>query len=692
MKAYLAKDIRNICLLGRGGAGKTSLAEALLYLTNGTDRLGKIPEGNTILDYDPEEIKRQLSVSLAVAPVEYKNTKINIIDTPGYFDFAGEVAQGARVCDCGLVVVHAKSGVGVSTEKAWNMLAQYKRPLMFYISKIEEENGDYFKVVDELRAKFGMAVCPLIIPVMDGTKIKCLVDVANNKAYATQNFKTIEVPVPDEVKAKLEEYRSALLENVAEASEEFMEKFFAGEEFSAEEIAAGLKAGIVSRSVFPVLCGSNITLDGVQLLLDVFVDYAPPADSASAQKAFDSLDNEVEVKFEQQAETCLFVFKTVIDQYGKFSIFKVMAGSVKPEDSLINARVGTSEKMGRLFVIKGKKNTEVDVLNAGDIGAVAKLAETLTGDTLCSSKRVVGLLGIDYPKPTYSQAVTVKVKGAEEKISSGLARLLEEDKTLRSEINSETKQHIISGLGDMHLDVVCGKLKSKFGVDIMLEAPKVPYRETIKKKVKVEGKHKKQSGGHGQYGHVWIEFEPNPNSTELVFEEKIFGGSVPKNFHPAVEKGLRDCITHGVLAGYPVVNLKATLVDGSYHDVDSSEMAFKIAAGLAYKAGLVIANPVLLEPISNLKVYVPDYYTGDIIGDINKRRGQILGMTPASDGLTEIEAEVPAAEMAAYTIDLKSMTQGRGTFKLTFNRYQEAPPNVAAKVIAESKKDMEEAE
>lgn len=691
MKAYLAKDIRNICLFGRGGAGKTSLAEALLYLTKGTDRLGKITEGNTILDYDPEEIKRQLSVSLAVAPVEYKNIKINIIDTPGYFDFAGEVAQGARVCDSGIIVVHAKSGVGVSTEKAWKMLSQYNRPVMFYVSKIDEEHSDYFKVVDDLKAKFGVAVCPLVIPVMEDAKIKCLVDIAGNKAYATENFKTTEVPVPNEIKTKLDEYKSALMESVAESSEEFMEKFFAGEEFSPEEIAVGIKAGIANRSILPVLCGSNITLDGVKPLLDCLVDYAPSAEVALPQKGVDASDNEVEVKFEQQAEACLFVFKTIIDQYGKFSIFKVMAGSVKSDDVLVNPRTGTNEKMGRLFVIKGKKNTEVEVLNAGDIGAVAKLAETQTGDTLCSSKRVVKLAGIDYPQPTYSQAVTVKVKGAEEKISSGLARLLEEDKTLKSEINSETKQHVVSGLGDMHLDVVCGKLKSKFGVDIQLEAPKVPYRETIKKKVKVEGKHKKQSGGHGQYGHVWIEFEPNPENADLVFEEKIFGGSVPKNFHPAVEKGLRDCIARGVLAGYPVVNLKATLVDGSYHDVDSSEMAFKIAAGLAYKAGLAVANPVLLEPISNLKVCVPESYTGDIIGDINKRRGQILGMTPAHDGLTEIEAEVPTAEMSSYTIDLKSMTQGIGHFSLTFERYQEAPPNVAQKVIDESKRDAEEA-
>lgn len=689
---YSARNIRNICLLGHGGSGKTSLAESILFLTGGTDRLGKIADGNTVSDSDPEETKRQISLSLTVEPVEYGKCKINLLDAPGYFDFTGEVMEALQVADGGLIVCPAKGGVGVGAEKAWKYLRERNKPCAFYISKTDEENGDYNAVFDALREKFGNSICPVIAPIWDADKrVVGVIDVVHRKAYDHQNGKSREIPVPPEKESVLDELYGKLMESVAETSEEYMEKYFAGEAFTEEEVAHGLQSGMRDLTLVPVFCGSAFTGLGTTPLLDGIVSLFPSPDQMSPAVGTDSGDREVAVSMDPAGPVCAYIFKTTSDQYGKFSYFKVLAGSVTPELTMVNARTGGSEKIGHIYTMKGRKGTEVREIACGDIGAAAKLNESRTGDTLCDPKRVVTLPPIPFPEPCYAMAILPKTKGQEEKISSGLQRLGEEDLTFTVTNNAETRQMVVTGAGDIQLDVLCSKLKSRFGVEAELQPVRVAYREKIRKKVKVQGRHKKQSGGHGQFGDVWIEFEPG-DTEELVFTENIFGGSVPKNFHPAVEKGLRESAQHGVLAGYPVVFLKATLVDGSYHPVDSSEMAFKTAAALAYRTGLPQASPVLLEPIGMLKVTVPDSYMGDIIGDLNKRRGRVLGMTPTGTGDQAVEAEVPMAEMGSYAIDLRSMTQGRGAFIFRFTRYEETPPNVQQKAIEDAKAFMEQGE
>jgi len=680
--SYSTENIRNICLLGHGGNGKTSLAESMLYLKGATDRLGKIADGNTMGDYDPEEIKRKITISLATMHVEHEKHKINILDTPGYFDFAGEVAGALRVADSGIIVCAAKGGVSVGTEKAWKALEEAKKPRFFYISKVDEENGDYEAVYEELRAKFGSSVCPCIAPIKDASgNVTGIYDLILRKAFTMEKGKRVEIPVPEDMKDEIEHLSTAVYESVAETSEEAMDKYFSGEEFTVEEVIQGLRIGVKEHSLFPVFCGSAINGIGTEALLDAIVRLLPSPKDVQPET---SADGNTEIAPDSAAPACAIAYKTLSDQYGKFTFFKVVSGKVTADMTLLNPRTGTTEKMGHIFIMQGKKSIEVKEIGCGDIGAVAKLSDTKTGDTLCDPKRSVTLKGIEFLPPCYSMAIAPKTKGQEDKIAAGLTKLAEEDLTFTVVNNSETRQMVLSGAGDIHLDVLCSKLKSKFGVEVELSPARVPYREKIRKKVKVQGRHKKQSGGHGQFGDVWIEFEPG-DTEDLTFEEKIFGGSVPKNFHPAVEKGLRDCIQEGVLAGYPVVFLKATLVDGSYHDVDSSEMAFKLAASLAYKAGLPQANPVILEPIGSLKVTIPDSYMGDIIGDLNKRRGRVMGMNPGPSGTQIVEAEVPMAEMSSYAIDLRSMTQGRGLFIFEFVRYEEAPANIQAKVIEEAK-------
>ncbi len=686
--SYAADKIRNICLLGHGGDGKTSLAESILFLTKSTDRLGKVTDGNTVCDSDPEEIRRQFSISSAMAPVEYKGHKVNFIDTPGYFDFAGEVMQGLRVADAGLILCTAKNGVEVGTEKSWKRVQDRALPRMFYISKLDEEHADFVGTAAALREAFGSSVCPIILPIMDGGKLTGYVDIPKNKAYSFDGKAYAECPVPAALADQVEEYRMELTEAVAETSDELMEKFFAEEPFTEEEYVTGIKAGVAAGTLAPVMGGCYLTGFGTLPLIDAIISYVPSPLEAKAEHGEDGNGDAVEVQPDPNGPTCAFVFKTVTDQYGRFSFFKVVSGKVTSDMTLVNARTGENEKIGHIYVVRGKKNIEVDEIGMGDIGAVSKLTDTKTNDTLCASGRVVSLDKIIFDEPCYTRAIFPKSKGGEEKIASGLTKLKDEDPAFTSGMDPETHEYVISGAGDMHIDVLCSKLKSKFGVDVELADPKVPYREKIRKKVKVQGKHKKQSGGHGQYGDVWIEFEPNPEQDEMVFAENVFGGSVPKNFFPAVEKGLRDCMDRGVLAGYPVVQLKATLVDGSYHDVDSNEMSFKMAARLAFKAGIPQANPVLMEPIGSLKVYVPDSNMGDIIGDLNKRRGRVMGMTPGDNGQTTVEAEVPMAEMSTYAIDLRSMTQGRGSFSLKFERYEDAPPMVQQKVIEEAKASM----
>lgn len=690
MKQYPISKIRNVCLMSHGGAGKTTLAEAILYNTGVLDRFGKVTDGNTTTDYDPEEIKRKISICTALAPCAWKGYKLNIIDTPGYFDFVGEVMQGVRVADGAVIVVSGKSGVAVGTEKAYQYAQDRKIPKIVFINKMDEDNANFYAVLDQLREKFGKAIAPFQVPIKEGEHFIGFVNVVDMKARKFDGQKVVDIPIPEGMEDKVEPVRQMILESVAESSEELMEKYFADEEFTVEEIHHALRVGVEEGNIVPVLCGSALTNTGVQVLMDAIVEYFPcPEEMGNVVGTKPGSEDIIERKPDEKEPLAALVFKTIADPYvGKISMFKVFSGTLTSDSTVYNPTTDTTEKIGHIYVLRGKKQIEVDKITAGDIGAVTKLVNTNTGDTLCDPANPIILEGIKFPEPAISLAAIPKAKGDEEKISTGLHRLVEEDPTLRVEMNHETHQLLLSGIGEQHLDIVMSKLKSKFGVEIELVEPKVPYRETIKKKVKVEGKHKKQSGGHGQYGHVWIEFEPG-ETEDLEFNEKIFGGAVPKNYIPAVEKGLRESMQHGVLAGYPVVNLKATLVDGSYHPVDSSEMAFKVAASLAYKKGLEQASPVLLEPVAHLEVVVPDEYMGDIIGDLNKRRGRILGMNPQPGGLQQVVAEVPMAEIFKYATDLRSMTQGRGSFTAKFERYEEAPANVSQKVIEEAKNKEE---
>ena len=674
--SYATKDIRNIALLGHGGNGKTSLAESILFLTGVTDRLGSSAAGNSVSDYDPEEIRRQISISASTMYTEYQKTKINIIDTPGYFDFAGEVVQALRVADIGIICVSAKDGLNVGAEKAWKALSDAGLPRAIYISKVDEEHADFYKAFEQLREKFGPSLSPMSAPIMEGTKVTGLVDILARKAYKYEGKKRTEIPMPGDMADRVEEMYNEIAENAAGTSEELMDKYLETMELSAEEIYGALGTGIAECEITPVFCGSAVTGLGTTVLLDAVKNFFPyPREGGE-------LVNE-------SGPAKAIVYKTISDQFGKFSLFKVISGKVTPDMTLVNARSGAQEKLGHIYYMQGKKNVEVQEIGCGDIGAVSKLSDTKTGDTLCDGKAVEAAPGIEYAVPCYSMAIAPKTKGQEDKVAQGLARLGEEDRSFTITNNAETKQMVIAGAGDIHLDVLCSKLKNKFGVEVELSPARVPYREKIRKPLKAHGRHKKQSGGHGQFGDVWIEFEPQDEQEDMIFAENVFGGSVPKNFFPAVEKGLRECCTKGVLAGYPMVFLKATLYDGSYHPVDSSEMAFKTAAGLAYKE-LVNASPVILEPIGLLKVTIPDANMGDIMSDISsKRRGTVMGMN-AEGGMQTVEAEVPMAEMSSYAIDLRSMTQGRGSFTLEFSRYSEAPAAVQQKIIDEAKANADE--
>lgn len=686
MKQYLAARIRNIALTGHSDSGKTSLAEALLFKAGASDRLGKTSEGNTVCDFDPEEIKRKVSVCTAVAPFAWGSTKINLIDTPGLFDFAGEAAQGVRAAESLLIAVSGKSGVDVGTEKAYKMAKDLSKATLFFVSKLDVEHSDFYKVFEELKSTFGPSVCPIVVPYVEDQQVKCYINLIDMKAYTYDDKgEAHEVDMPD-FGHRLDGLTAAVSEAVAETDESLFEKYFSGEQFTRDEIIRGVHTGVTNGSISPVLCGCSTNLQGIEMLLDCIVDLLPSPWEKGAEVAVDAEGEPVEVPCTDEAPLAAYVFKTIADPFvGKLSYVKVISGKLAADSAPINSRTGQPERLGKIIYIRGKKQEDTAYITAGDIGAVTKLAATETGDALCDPKKVLSFDPIHFPHPCLTMAIKAEAKGDEAKIASALQRLMEEDPTLAYENNAETHQQLISGLGEQHLDVLVSKLKNKFGVSVSLEVPRVAYRETIRKKVKVQGKHKKQSGGHGQFGDVWVEFEPTVGD-DLVFEEKVFGGAVPKSFFPAVEKGLQDCVKHGVLAGYPVVGLKATLVDGSYHPVDSSEMSFKMAASLAYKAGMPQASPVLLEPIGNLKVYVPDSNTGDIIGDLNKRRGRVLGMNPANDGLQEIEADVPMSEMSDFATAIRSMTQGRGYFTFEFARYEQLPSNLEAKVIEEAKK------
>lgn len=692
MKFYGTGDIRNITLVGHGGEGKTTLAEAMLFCSGAIDRQGKTEDGNTVMDFDPEETKRHISLSSAIAPVEWNATKINIIDTPGYFDFIGDATSGYNLADSALILVSGLSGLSVGAEKAWDACTDAGLSKAFFINQMDKENVDFDKAIDSLKDKFGPRVTVMQLPIGQGLNFKGILDVIDMKAYEFDGKKVKSVDVPADLKDKASEIREAIIENAAENDETLMEKFFEGEELSKEDIIKGLKVGIEAGDVVPVFIGAAAPNLGVSLLLDNLVAFMPSPDKAISIKGKNAKGEEVTYTADPKQPFAAQIYKTVADPFvGKLSVFKVLGGELTAGHAIKNGNTGKSEKFGQIYVMQGKKQTGVEKLTAGDIGALAKLQHTDTGNTLCDEAHGVVFPDIVFPEPCISLAVSAKKQGEEEKVFAGLHRLEEEDPTFKVVKQADTSDTLVSGLGELHLEVICKKLHNKFGVEAQLADPQIPYRETIKKKVKAQGRHKKQSGGHGQFGDVWIEFEPLFDSTEsFEFVDKVVGGVVPRNYIPAVEKGLRESLGRGVLAGFPMVNLRATLYDGSYHPVDSSEMAFKVAASLAYKKGCAEAGPTLLEPIYKLVVTIPDEYMGDIIGDINRRRGRILGMNPVTGGNQEVVAEVPLAEVFKYATDLRSMTQARGSFKMTFERYDELPGNLAEKVVANAKKDAEE--
>ena len=687
MKQSDATKIRNITLAGHLGSGKTALAEALLYKAGATDRLGKCADGNTVSDYDPEEIKRQISINTTLSSFSSGENRINLLDTPGLFDFAGGMLEGIQAADTVMLTVSAKSGVKVGTRKAYDAAAKLGRSKMFVITKIDDPNANFYNTLTQLKTVFGPTVCPVVVPVIQNSQIISYVNLIEMKAYKYDdkgNAVETDMPTPEvseKMEYRLEGLISAISEAVAETDEALMEKFFEGEAFTQKELIDGIHNGMNKGIITPVVCVSSTTLAGIDMLLKEIDLLLPAPQEVDAPIGVDQKEDPIAVACDPAAPLAAYVFRTVADPFvGKMSFIRVYAGKLSADANVLNATTGATEKIGKLYVLLGKKQEEVASAAAGDIVVAANISAG-TSDTLCAPERVLRFAPIQYPKPCYSLCVKAKSQGDETKISAGIARLLEEDQTLSYQQDAFTKEQILSGLGSMHLEVTAAKLKNKFGVDVQLEVPRIAYRETIRKKVKVEGKHKKQSGGHGQYGHVWIEFEPCMGD-DLVFEERVFGGAVPRNFFPAVEKGLQECVRKGVLAGCPVVGLKAILVDGSYHPVDSSEMAFKMAASIAYKEGLPQADPVMLEPIGSLNVTVPDENTGDVMGELNKRRGRVLGMEPVAPGMTLIQAEVPMREMQDFALYLRQSTRGMGEFSFTFLRYEQLPANLLSTVIA----------
>lgn len=687
MKQSDATKIRNITLAGHLGSGKTALAEALLYKAGATDRLGQCADGNTVSDYDPEEIKRQISINTTLSSFSSGENRINLLDTPGLFDFAGGMLEGIQAADTVMLTVSAKSGVKVGTRKAYDAAAKLGRSKMFVITKIDDPNANFYNTLTQLKTVFGPTVCPVVVPVIQNSQIISYVNLIEMKAYKYDdkgNAVETDMPTPEvseKMEYRLEGLISAISEAVAETDEALMEKFFEGEAFTQKELIDGIHNGMNKGIITPVVCVSSTTLAGIDMLLKEIDLLLPAPQEVDVPIGVDQKEDPIAVACDPAAPLAAYVFRTVADPFvGKMSFIRVYAGKLSADANVLNATTGATEKIGKLYVLLGKKQEEVASAAAGDIVVAAKISAG-TSDTLCAPERVLRFAPIQYPKPCYSLCVKAKSQGDETKISAGIARLLEEDQTLSYQQDAFTKEQILSGLGSMHLEVTAAKLKNKFGVDVQLEVPRIAYRETIRKKVKVEGKHKKQSGGHGQYGHVWIEFEPCVGD-DLVFEERVFGGAVPRNFFPAVEKGLQECVRKGVLAGCPVVGLKAILVDGSYHPVDSSEMAFKMAASIAYKEGLPQADPVMLEPIGSLNVTAPDENTGDVMGELNKRRGRVLGMEPVAPGMTLIQAEVPMREMQDFALYLRQSTRGMGEFSFTFLRYEQLPANLLSTVIA----------
>ena len=688
MNVYGTSQIRNVVLLGHGGAGKTTVAEALALVTGVTKRMGKVADGNTISDYDKEEIKRQFSISTSLIPLEYNGEngpiKINLLDTPGYFDFVGEVEEAISVADAAVIVVNCKAGIEVGTEKAWEMCEKYRLPRLFFVTNMDDDHASYRELVLKLETRFGRKIAPFQLPIRENEKFVGFVNVVK---MAGRRFTTLsnyeECEIPEYVQKNLGIAREALMEAVAETSEEYMERYFSGEEFTQEEISGALRSHVIEGNIVPILLGSGINCQGFSGLLQAIDKYFPSPDKYECIGVDVSTGERFTAKYNDDVSLSARVFKTIVDPFiGKYSLMKICTGTLKPDSTIYNVNKETEEKVGKLYVLRGKDQIEVPELKAGDIGAVSKLSVTQTGDTIALRSAPIVYHKPEISTPYTYMAYKAANKGEDDKVSSALSKMMEEDLTLRIVNDSENRQSLLYGIGDQQLEVVASKLINRYKVEIVLEKPKFAFRETLRKKVKVQGRHKKQSGGHGQCGDVWMEFEPSGDlETPYIFEEKIFGGSVPKNYFPAVEKGLQECVQKGPLAGYPVVGLKATLVDGSYHPVDSSEMAFKMATILAFKKGFMEANPVLLEPIASLKVTVPDKFTGDVMGDLNRRRGRVLGMNPDHHGKQIIEADIPMSELYGYNTDLRSITGGIGVFEYEFSRYEQAPGDIQKKEV-----------
>ncbi len=677
MKQYPQNLIHNIALLGHGGSGKTTLADAMLFYAGATDRIGKTGDSTTVMDFDAEEKKRKVSVSTAVYALEASGHKINLIDAPGLFDFAGGVCEALAAADSAIIAVSGKSGLTVGAKQSFEKARTLGKSVAFFVGKLDSTHAHFYRVLSALAGNYGAVICPIVVPYIEGDELKCYINLIENKAYSCNGIEMKEMRLP--VSSEIDDMRSMLLEAIASTNEELMEKYFAGEEFTEEEMISGLSLGVKNGDICPVYCGIQQTGDAVPMMLDNLIRIMPSV----ADCTYKTADGKDEA-YTADGDIALTVFKTIADPFvGKLSYFKVLSGTLKGDTRLINNRTSEEERLSKLMFLKGGKQEDTAEIVAGDIGAVAKLGSVLTGDTL-SVKGNIAAAKIDFPAPNLSVAVYPKAKGDEEKITQAFNRMMEEDPTISVYMNTETKEQILEALGEQHIDVIVSRLKSKFGAEVELTKPKIAYRETIRKPVKVQGRHKKQSGGHGQFGDVWIRFEPC-ESEELVFEDEVFGGAVPKNFFPAVEKGLRECTAKGVLAGYPVVGVKAVLYDGSYHPVDSSEMSFKMAAAIAFKEGIPQTSPVLLEPIGTLKVTVPDEMLGDVIGDINKRRGRIIGMNPVENKLQEIIGEVPIAEMSDFSTAMRSITQGTAVFTLEHARYEEVPQQIAQKIIDAAK-------
>ncbi|MCQ2543177.1 MAG: elongation factor G [Lachnospiraceae bacterium] len=678
MNIYTTDKIRNVCLLGHGGAGKTSLAEAMAYLAGLTSRMGKVTDGNTVSDFGKEEIKRQISVSTSMIPLEWNGCKINILDTPGFFDFVGEAEEAASAADAAIIVVSGKAGVEVGTEKAWDICEKYKLPRMFFVTDMDIDNASYRQVVEDLTAMYGKKIAPFHLPIRENEKFVGYINVIAEQGYRWEGKEVKECEIPEANKEYLENYRETLMEAVAESSEDLMERYFGGEKFSENEIRQALRVSVNDGSIIPISMGSNILCQGIYTLMDDIVKYLPGPDSRQVA-GIDLKTNDIfEANYDFAKTKSAYIFKTIVDPFiGKYSMIKVMSGVLKTDDLMFNDEKQVEEKIGKIYLLQGNKPIEVSELHAGDIGALAKITAARTGNTLSTKSHIIRYGKVDLPKPyTYKRYHAVN-KGDVDKIAQSLQKMMHEDQTLKVVNDVENKQTLIYGMGDMHLELVQSRLENEYKVKIDLTKPKVAFRETVKKKSDVEYKYKKQSGGHGQYGHVKMRFENSGNlEAPYTFEEEVVGGAVPKNYFPAVEKGLQESVLRGPLAAYPVVGIKATLYDGSYHPVDSSEMAFKMATIQAFKKGIMEASPILLEPIETLKVTVPDKYTGDIMGDLNKRRGRVLGMNPTANGKTVIEAEIPMLSLYGYCTDLRSMTGGRGDFEYEFVRYEQTPSDI----------------